>query len=54
MPAKKREDAAPAGRVQVKAVKPGWVHRGVAMAVGATAEVSEAQAERLKAKGLVA
>jgi hypothetical protein len=54
MPAKKQTTDPPAGRVQVKAVKRGWVHRGVAMAVGATGEVSEAQAKRLKAKGLVA
>ncbi|BDD88702.1 hypothetical protein [Desulfofustis limnaeus] len=53
MPAKKQSES-PAQRVEVKVVKPGWVHRGVAMAVGATAEVSEAQAERLKKKGLVA
>jgi hypothetical protein len=37
----------------VTAVNPGWVNRGVAMQPGDSAEVTEAQAKRLKEKGLI-
>ncbi len=54
MPRKQEETAAVEQRVKVKVIKPGWVHRGVAKSVGDEAEVTAAQAKRLRDKGLVA